>query len=126
MVRASERGAIPAPGHGAIDLLEALRDLPAAAIAELLQALAAERDDDPAFARAARTFIADGRGRPAYNDDSQLSEMAELIELGMARSVEDAARMVAMTMLGQHSVPATTRRLAKKFRRRAERGVGNG
>jgi len=71
---------------------------------------------DGAFHRAAN-FLRERRvGRPEVDDSPHLDEMMFLLEGGHARSIEEAARHVAAALSGEHSVEATTRRLARKFR----------
>lgn len=52
-------------------------------------------------------------GRPAFDDSAALSELAGHVVEGA--SVERAALLVARAMPG-HSIDATARRLARKFR----------
>jgi hypothetical protein len=56
-------------------------------------------------------------GRPAISDDAALVEIGWLLENGTARSVESAAKLVAATLGGFHSVSSTATRIAKKYRK---------
>jgi hypothetical protein len=79
-------------------------------------AVAYRRTDDPCYRTAAAVVrAANPGGRPAQNDDASLAAMAEMLNSGMAESVNKAARMTARSLPGKHSEDAATQRLARKF-----------
>jgi hypothetical protein len=60
-----------------------------------------------------------GRGRPPISaDDAALTEMAELVRLGIARSTRDAARRAARAHYPLAPLRSTAVRLARKFTER--------
>jgi hypothetical protein len=98
--------------------------------ASLRQAKAAElealahRTGDPAFARAARELRAPrsgaaGRpGRRAIDDRRALGMVAGFLEQGVAKSLNEAADLVAHLTAQPGSVDATRARLFRKYRSR--------
>ena len=56
-------------------------------------------------------------GRKPCDDTESLAHMRALLQSGDANSVEQAARFVARSLQRRHSVTATAKRLARKYRR---------
>lgn len=83
--------------------------------AEWLEGCAANTGDTR-FALAAGILRGKRPGRRASNDRAQLAEMAIEIEHNPLLTVEGAAKLVALTCEDKHSLGATTRRLARKYR----------
>jgi hypothetical protein len=84
-------------------------------IADLLEHLA-EIWSNPALGNAARSVLGHV-GRQTINDDAALAEMARVLDAGEAETVEGAARYAAASLPGCHSLNATTKRLARKYRK---------
>jgi hypothetical protein len=74
-------------------------------------------EEDGRCAHAAGILRGRPGGRRTIDDRAALAEIGWLLERGDARSVNDAAMRVAVTISGSHSVEATASRLAKKYRK---------
>lgn len=55
-------------------------------------------------------------GRPTRDDTGSLAVMREMLDFGLARSVEHAAKLTAAALIGEMSQHAAAARLARKFR----------
>jgi hypothetical protein len=94
-------------------------------IAAVFERLAADTGD-AAWLRAALALTRPKqKGRQSIDDSAALDEMAWLRENGKARSVEQAAGLVAATLTGEHSVTSARDRLARKYRNKISDKIGS-
>jgi hypothetical protein len=93
-------------------------------IAAVFERLAADTGD-AAWLRAALALKRPKQpGRHSIDDTASLDEMAWLIENHKARSIEQAAGLVAATLPGEQSAAAARERLARKFRNKISNKIG--
>ena len=87
----------------------------AATLASFLEEIGTAVGDER-YLRAAAFLRGKPAGRRALPDDRFVTEVLWLVETKAAASIPAAARMVAPTVLGNHLVESTVRRLARKAR----------
>jgi hypothetical protein len=93
-------------------------------IAAVFERLAADTGDAAWLEAALALNRPKQKGRHSIDDSAALDEMAWLLATGEARSIEQAARLVAATLEGEHSVAAAAERLARKFRNKISNKIG--
>jgi hypothetical protein len=94
--------------------IEILRTCSLEEVAAVLCGLA--EGGDERFRKASRYLLAGAFGRRPCDDDASLDQVHWLLKNGQARSIEQAAAMVALTLIGEHSFDAARDRLARKYR----------
>src|SRR4051812_39433096 len=86
-----------------------------AEIAQWLDHLSATTND-PRYKHASSILRAPRAGRPPSPDDAAIIDVRLMVETGRARTIEAAAREVAIALPDAQSIKSTTRRLARKAR----------
>jgi hypothetical protein len=80
----------------------------------------AERGGGGAYRRAAGHVAGGASGRPSRDDLESLEAMRQMLTTGRVPTVWQAARLVAGSLVGEHSESGTIKRLAIKYRKYAE------
>jgi len=75
----------------------------------------AKRTGEPAFMRAANALYQQPSGRPSINDHKLIEEARWLFEQGKAKSMNQALRKVAMTVVDEDGIKAVAERLRRKM-----------